>query len=327
MANKTKKTIYVNKYDYMHYYTRCKEVWFVPNAKIDKLITNVETPLKDKLGIKDDLDDDEEENEDGLIDYEAMQEAKLNGAFDDQKILQEKDLKILEGLIIDKQAKDFIIDHYQRQVTDDFICVIDYDEINSNQKENTSNPNENKDINLSRANQTQKDIKELLDKNKKFILFQPTFIAETPDNHAKYVTRCDCIVYLSKDQCYLIEVKGTSSSKLIHLLDLLYQKNVLKQSILHITNYCLCLVEYDRSDKKDIPFIIDPFINTSKSNKNLSDGKKNYFDLILDHAFNESDPKELKKKLKNVDEMEISLKQNYKLGKEHLLINNALNND
>ncbi|MBO6094979.1 hypothetical protein J6P11_03050 [bacterium] len=98
---------------------------------------------------------------------------------------------------------------------------------------------------------------------KTFILFQPTFISKTP-NGSKYVTKCDCIVYLNADECYLIEVKGSSRSKLIHFLDMLFQKFVLANSYLKVNNYFLCLIKCTRSEKGQIPFIIDEYINLDK---------------------------------------------------------------
>ena len=325
IESKTNKPIYVNKYDYMHYYTRCEEVWFLSNQEIEERLKLIEYPLKKELNITDDIDDSNDEDSDS-DDYEALEEDLLNENLDDKKILEISDPKILEGLIIDQKAKEFIISYYEKQVANDFICVIDYDEINKEYQFKEQNI-DNEDLNFIRAQQTQNDINLLLSKNKKFILFQPTFISETLDKHAKYVTRCDCIVYLNRNQCYLIEVKGTSNSKIIHLLDLLYQKNVLASSLLHITNYYVCLVKYMRSEENKIPFIINPFINPSKDSANISKSKDNFIDLMLNHAFTESDGKELEKQLKGIDGIKTNWKQDYKLGKQHLLINDALNND
>ncbi|MBO7085407.1 FMN-binding protein [bacterium] len=109
-------------------------------------------------------------------------------------------------------------------------------------------------------------------------MFQPTFISQTK-NGCKYVTKCDCIVYLNSDECYLIEVKGSSKSKLINFLDMLFQKFVLENSYLKVNNYLLCLIECKRGEKSQIPFIIDEFINLDK---NKADPDKPDFNKIKD---------------------------------------------
>ena len=130
---------------------------------------------------------------------------------------------MIEGAKISLLAKEFLIKQYQTEV------VVDYDD----EKYEAI-----KTDYLLAFKQTKNDIEQLLKAKKSFILFQPTFINETI-NHSKFVTKCDCIVYLNQTQCYLIQIKGTTSSQLIHFFDLLYQSYAIaKTTKLSITNYC-----------------------------------------------------------------------------------------
>ena len=300
MADKNQETstVYVNKYDYMRHYTRCDAVQFLHNAQIAqaiKQLTDYYKKLAHVIPGDDDDEDDEDEFENEKIDpYSQLREDELNGAISLASLSiadkrKEDDPQIIEGIIIDQKAKEFIKSQYKVDV------VIDYDDP---QYEKIRFNNE-----LS-AKQTKNDIDQLLSANKTFILFQPTFINETAEHH-KYVTKCDCVVYLGNDQCYLIEVKGTSSSKLIHFLDFLFQSFVLDgNKDLIFSNYYLCLVKYCRAKKNQIPLILDEYINLSKSAPQIDKKKK---------PTNEKDL--------------IALKEKYKLGKYQILIEKAVNNN
>ena len=295
--NQETKEVYVNKYDYMRHYTRCNEVQFLHNAQIAAAIKELTDHYKALAHANacDDEEDDEDDFSDDKVDaYSQLREDELNGGISLSSLTiadkrKEDDPQIIEGIIIDQKAKEFIKSQYKV----DF--VIDYDEP---QYEKIRFNNE-----LS-AKQTKEDIDKLLSAKKTFILFQPTFINETPEHH-KYVTKCDCVVYLGNDQCYLIEVKGTSSSKLIHFLDFLFQSFVLyANKDLIFTNYYLCLVKYCRAKKNEIPLILDEYINLGKSTPQI-------------------DPK---KKPTNEEDL-IALKQKYKLGKYQIPIEKAVNNN
>ena len=253
------KEIYVNKYDYMRHYTRCNEVQFLHNAQIAEAIKELTNHYKElahanPCNDEDDEDDEDEFDNEKVDPYSQLRENELDGkialsslAVADKR--KEDDPQVIEGIIIDQQAKEFIKSQYHVDV------IIDYDDP---QYENIRFNNE-----LS-AKQTKQDINQLLNTKKTFILFQPTFINETAQHH-KYVTKCDCVVFLGNDQCYLIEVKGTSSSKLIHFLDFLFQSFALDgNKDLIFTNYYLCLVKYCRAKKNEIPLILDEYINLSK---------------------------------------------------------------
>lgn len=260
-----KKNIFVNKYEYLRSYTRCEQVNFLKNAEIDAAINATSSNFKNLF---DDEDDEEDFENDRYDSYEEYRINKLSLDFTDVNNLdidrkKEDDPKIIEGIIIDKKAKEFIKLQYQ---VDE---VIDYDEqiykIYAFDNEKA-------------AAKTQEDIKHLQEQKKSFIMFQPTFINNT-FNNAWYVTKCDAIVYLNDGECILIEVKGTTSSKLIHLLDFFFQKNVLLNSNnnLIITNYQLCLVKYCRANKNEVPFILSNTLNITKNAPTISNKLKEMY--------------------------------------------------
>lgn len=295
-SKENKLTNYVNKYDYIHYYTRCSEVAFLSNFKIEQLIDEQLKQYQKYLKNKDDLSEDE--TDDLTIDIDAQDAYCIyrETIFDnhiDKQVNRNKNPKtavaIVEGRQISALAKEFLIKQYNPDV------VIDYDD---KKYEHLQTDDELAFI------QTKTDLTNLLNSHQSFILFQPTFINETSE-HVKFVTKCDCLVYLNKNQCYLIQIRGTSSSRLIHYLDLLYQHYALKNfQELKITNYYLCLAKYCRAVKNTIPFIIDPYINFAKSA-----------------------PIILKDKLPTNEADLIALRQRYKLGKDKLLINDLLANN
>lgn len=289
----TKQLIYVSKYDYLHYYTRCKEVAFLTNYQIEyaikQQIEHYQQYLKNKNQIS-----DEEIDDYGEIDtqdaYSIYREQLFDNLIDNHPNNNNiTEVAMIEGAKISLLAKEFLIKQYQVDV------VIDYDD--EKYEVLKLDP-------VCAFNQTKTDIDQLLKTKKSFILFQPTFINKTP-HHTLFVTKCDCIVYLNSTKCYLIQIKGTTSSQLIHFLDLLYQSCAIKQTTqLNITNHYLCLVAYCQAPKNTIPFIIDPYINLTKFAPMIS-----------------------KEKLPVIIKDKIALRQRYKLGKEQLQIDNVLNNN
>ena len=258
MNTKKSNEIFINKYDYMRSYTRCESVWFLKNAEIEG---SIEALLKKNTII--DEDDEEQSESDNEIDnyedyrYSLLDRESLNINDLNVNKQEEIDPKIIEGQIIDKKAKEFILSQFKHDI------VIDYDD----------EKYQNIRFDNIKANEiTLSDINSLISQNKKFILFQPTFINKTASNNS-YVTKCDAIVYLNKQETYLIEVKGTTTSKRIHLLDFLFQKFVLLNEVLpfEISDYKLCLVAYKRAKKNEVPFVLDEFCNETKT---LSTGDK-----------------------------------------------------
>ena len=155
---------------------------------------------------------------------------------------------IVEGRIIDKKTKEFILDEFQNKnnlLNLEFV-VFDFDE----QHEGSFEQQFTKTM-------------ELLTNNANVIIFQPAFI----DQNLKIATRCDALVKIGSE-ILIIETKATSTAKLHHILDLYFQKRVIEK-IINPANfdikYRLCLIKYERLNKKEISFIISETINLAKS--------------------------------------------------------------
>ena len=307
MVNKTEKIIYVNKYDYMHYYTRCKEVWFLSSKEI---LDDIEE-LNKKLNITTqnlDVEESHQEFDDSveISINEQSKEDELNEISNDENKEKEdecnKDPKLIEGQIIDKKARDYIKSLYQVDT------IIDYDD----EKYSSIRCN-----NYASAQQVKHDIEEQIKANKTFIMFQPTFVCKTSEG-CNCATKCDCIVYIDQNKCYLIEVKGSSSTKVIYLLDLLFQKNVVDNAnvSLHVTNYFLCLVAYTHAVKGSIPFVISKYISLSKNGSSLGKDNKNQLksdeNEILDNVKNSQ---EIREKLTEIQKSFCDKNEEYKTGK------------
>jgi hypothetical protein len=136
-------------------------------------------------------DEDDEDFGDNEIDsYEFFKEYKQE--FSD---MDNTDAKIIEGNKIDKLSQEFIKEKFSD-------CeVIDLTDIRNN------------DANASKT-------LEILKTKDNVILFQCTFIYKEmaiakPDGFVKY-----------QGKYYLYETKGTSSEKMSHLVDVIYQANV-----------------------------------------------------------------------------------------------------
>ena len=115
--NQEQKEIYVNKYDYMRHYTRCSEVQFLHNAQIAQAIKELTTHYKELAhanACDDDDEDDEEEFDSEKVDaYSQLREDELNNGISLSSLAvadkrKEDDPQIIEGIIIDQKAKDFI---------------------------------------------------------------------------------------------------------------------------------------------------------------------------------------------------------------------------
>lgn len=260
--------ISVNKYDYIRSYTRCEQVNFLKNIEIEESIKANFELINNKNSIEF-LQDDEDENDfesDSIDSYESYRSQKLLGeiinvdSLNIQNRNREIDPKIIEGIIIDKKAKEFIISKNNVDI------IIDYDDdIYKNIRFD----------NFKAAQKVQKDIIELKKQNKSFILFQPTFVNKT-SNGSIFITKCDAIVYKNYNDCCLIEVKGTTSTKIIHLLDFLFQKEVLDspENEINISDYKLCLVQYCKAKRNEVPFVLVDTLNLTKNSPVLEKNKK-----------------------------------------------------
>jgi hypothetical protein len=149
------------------------------------------------------------------------------------------DPKIFEGNLIDKECRKYIIDAYKD-------CkVFDFDEYKFN--------------NQSAFKKTLDIIKN----NDNVLLFQPTFIYKDIA-----IAKPDALVRLHGEYI-LIETKGTTNTKLSHLVDVQYQVNIV-DDVLDKFNTCidqckLCIVRYEKLNKGRISFLLTEYCNYQKS--------------------------------------------------------------
>lgn len=235
-----KQSKYINKYDYMSYYTKPKGLWFFSNSEIQSAIEVELKKLSNKKYIDhDDFNSDIDDFEsDGEIDYYEIYKERL----DENKLLDDNNPQIIQGKIIDEKSRNFILQKYSH-----ILKNVDLE------KEFLTRNNE------ILAEKT----KNLLLENKEIILFQSVFIYDN------LITKPDAIIK-TKDELIVIETKGTTSSKFIHYLDMFFQMQVIeKQKYLKelnlIYDYFLCLIEYCFLNKNNISFELVDTINLKKT--------------------------------------------------------------
>lgn len=239
---------YINKYDFVDYYTKQPEMWFFTNSEIQ---AGIDLVLKNLGSSKESIEEDEDSNKE-YDSYEYFSQLKLENAS-----IDEDNPLIIEGNIIDNLSKKEIIKLFKIDVIVDF----DDDEYKYTKME---------DFALK--------TKDLLCSNENIIIFQPVFIFEN------LITKPDALIKKCK-KIKIIETKGTTTSKLNHLLDLLFQKKVIeKQDFLknYLFEYNLCLVSYNKMNKNKIGFVIAKNCNISKSSPQLSSKMKKKDDISND---------------------------------------------
>jgi hypothetical protein len=157
--------------------------------------------------------------------------------------------KIFEGILIDQQSRKFIA--AQSDFKD---CrVFDFDVIFK----------DNYDLQEQAAY-----TKELLTKHDNIIIFQPVFIYK-----GLAIAKPDAFIK-KNNEIHLIEVKGTTAPKLVHVVDMLYQHHIINHFLQaefgkHIEHYALCVVAYDLCSKNEIHFIITPYGTDTKTGSHV----------------------------------------------------------
>ncbi|MGL4617233.1 MAG: DUF2779 domain-containing protein [Mycoplasmoidaceae bacterium] len=245
-----KDSKYINKYDFIDYYTKQPEMWFFTNSEIQTGIDLILT----KLGVDKELieENDDEFYNDEYDSYEYFSQLKI----ENDKIDENNPL-IIEGNIIDGLSKEKIKQLFKLKK------VIDFD---------------NKEFKNTKMEDLANKTKELLSNNEKIMLFQPVFIFND------LITKPDALVK-DGNKIEIIETKCTTTSKLVHLLDLLFQKKVIeKQYFLKACSfeYKLCLVSYNKMNRNEVDFIIAENCNISKSAPSLPKKIKNNDNISSD---------------------------------------------
>jgi hypothetical protein len=172
---------------------------------------------------------------------EKLRIAILNG-----ETIDERDPKVYEGQLIDKKSREFIKLKYIR------LESYDFDEIYSG---------------IHALEHLAAETKKFLTKDN-FILFQPVFIYQN-----KAVTRPDVLIK-EKGKYTVIEVKGTTKPKAKHLVDLIYQKHVINDTLQEfhseLNDYLLCVVNYTKGTNGKVNFVLNEHIPLVKDGKDLS---------------------------------------------------------
>ncbi|MGL5591570.1 MAG: DUF2779 domain-containing protein [Mycoplasmoidaceae bacterium] len=246
-----KNSKYINKYDFIDYYTKQPEMWFFTNSEIQ---TGIDL-LFEKLGVNkeliDESDDEDEFNDKEYDSYEYFSQLKL----ENENIDKDNPL-IIEGNIIDDLSKKEVKKLFSIKK------AIDLDKEYKNTK-----MEDLADI-----------TRDFLLANEEIIIFQPVFIFND------LITKPDALVK-SGNKIEIIETKCTTTSKLVHLLDLLFQKKVIEEQDFlknFSFDYKLCLVSYNKMNRNEVGFIITKNCNITKSAPSLSNKIKNNDDISND---------------------------------------------
>ncbi|MEG1353546.1 MAG: DUF2779 domain-containing protein [Malacoplasma sp.] len=229
-----KKTNYINKYDFINYFSRPMYFWFLSNTEITSII---EAATEKYWKNNDFLYEDENDEDDIEYDaYEVYCQAKENN-----EKMDDNNPQIFEGRIIDNESKKYIRDEF-----DKISNVIDFDD---------------KEYKRIKQEEIALITKEKILNNKDIILFQPVFIYKCQ------ITKPDALIKIDND-IYIIETKGTSTTKIVHFLDLLFQKRTIEKqdyvSKYHFY-YKLCIIGYCKLNKNQVSFSITDHLNYKKT--------------------------------------------------------------
>lgn len=272
------KANYVRKYDYLQYFYRPKSEWFIDDEIINDILHEKIKILsaKSKNTVAD-LDEEDEEDEtfgskeNDSYEFYLMQKENLSPS----KKLDLTNPKVCEGQIIDQKSREFIKRQFPK-------C---------------------KSIDLSEQKLTNEQTfartLELIKENDNIVLFQSVFIyTDKKDNTQKAIAKPDAIVKVD-NKLILIETKGTTSTKLYHLMDIYYQKNIINESLKILENepqineYKLCIVKYEKCAVHEVSFVLVDRCNFNKGPKNPSDNQ-------LKEAITEREVEELKQYTKEI---------------------------
>ncbi|WP_031489234.1 DUF2779 domain-containing protein [Ureaplasma canigenitalium] len=246
-----KKSIYINKYDYIGYYTKPKQSWFFSNAEIKSKLAIQLKRYKSEIDDEDTFNDDDESNEfDSLSYYKELkfyrEQVKEN------KNTDQNDPKILEGIILDEKSRSFIIDEMKK--------TYGITEFYDLETENTFD-----------HSYLMKKTNDLLTSHPSIILFQPVFITNN------LITKPDAFVKIDDNNYLLIETKGTTTSKRQYFLDLYFQYRVLRDyPILKNKNidFNLCIVKYEKLKKNEVSFSLTEYFNVKKTGATVNEKVK-----------------------------------------------------
>lgn len=232
-----KKTNYINKYDYMNYYTKQPSFWFFSLPEILASLKIEEYEL--------DHEDDDEIDEEAfdVLEYYKQQRDELIE-------INKNDPKIIEGNLLDKKSRQHIINLYPN------FKIVDFED-------------------QAYRHIKQEDIaiktKEIMLAEQQVIFFQPVFI------HNNLITKPDAVVKDDIEIKIYETKSTTTAKLIHFLDIFFQSKVISKQEYLSdcFFEYNLCLSAYCYANKNEVPFITTNCINL-RTAVNLTDAPFEY---------------------------------------------------
>lgn len=241
-----KKPSYVRKSDFINFFDRPEELWFLNNEEIEGIFRSyLKNKKKQKINnLKNQLSSDNEEDEEiepEFVEFDALDFYRESSVL---KTTDNDDPKFIEGKLIQDQAKQFLINYCNNNLK--VKNVIDFNEAYKGNQLDLK----------ARADYCKK----IMSTTKEPTLFlNPLFISNN------CVAIPNALVY-NKNSYELIDVKGVVSSKRYHILDLYYQIAIIKKNLdSSLKNAWIALIAYERKPKNTVSFSISNFMRDVKS--------------------------------------------------------------
>lgn len=240
-----KKPSYVRKSDFLNFFDRPEDLWFLNNEEIEGIFKSyLKKKKKQEINnLKTELNNDnqdEEEIEAEFVEFDALDFYRESAIV---KTTDDDDPKFIEGKLIAEQAKKFLINYCNNNLKIE--NVIDFNEAYKGNQLNLK----------ARAEYCKKIIAST---HEPTLFLNPIFIANN------CVAIPNALVY-NKNSYELIDVKGVVSSKRYHILDLYYQIAIIKENLSNLKNAWIALIAYERKPKNTVSFSISRFIRDVKS--------------------------------------------------------------
>ncbi|WP_027119657.1 DUF2779 domain-containing protein [[Mycoplasma] testudinis] len=245
-----KKPLYITKQDYLNMFDRPDNLWFLTDEEIMGIINSYLYPVKtdsatvsqtntNKNSVMNVIDNDDEE-------YEAVEFDVLDFVKDEVNeisVLDSNDPRVIEGRIVSEQAVEYL--KRVASQTLKVVNIVDFDTLYKGIKSNIK----------ERALLTKKVIEET---NVPTLFLNPVF------TYLNAVAIPDAIVF-ANNHYELYEVKGVTSSKRIHVLEMFYQAKIIKHTIDHLDDATLFLIAYELNQKGHVSFTRVQHLNCAKT--------------------------------------------------------------
>lgn len=278
---------YINKYNYIDFYTKQESLWFFNFDEAEALIKSLT-----KLSSFDD-EENEDSEEESIEDQKEVIYEQYKSILYETKEANKNKLTFVFGNFIDQKSQEFVKEK-SKEFFDKkpaFVSDISKHYLDLEQS----------------ALLTQKYIQE----NTNVLLFQPVFISNN------LITKPDAIL-ITNNKLYLFETKATTTAKYIHFLDLFFQAKVIEnceyiKKMDLLFDYELVLIKTTLNKKGEINFVLSKTINLKKTFA-LSVGIKNEKTFsYLNYVY-------------LISQAKLGLNPINKYGIENYLINDLINN-